>query len=325
MPDENNGKGAGKLISKKIVAIIIMITIIVSTITGALIIQLNQESQFFNYALGGYSTEDTNITGSISLSDPPILNQLTTIRWHSYYDNNLTTYKHIDTRYYQIMLPNSIELIEGEEKILAYPGDPLDFKWIIKPTQLGDHFIKLGVNFQLNMSLIDEDLDYYEIGSNPSTFIIGLGVEEDTGRILEPEESVLESFDISGYKSSYNNSLGVVYCYNVGDSVWLNVNFTPVVDLPLMRIYLGWPGVSSPTFQPLNNDLDRVVNLSAYGNNNLNFSFRILQDIPYLYQNIKIHTQAPGSVALLGPNGVCALDGYSDRILISIQTNSTRG
>jgi hypothetical protein len=158
----------------------------------------------------------------------------------------------------------------------------------------GDFFIKLGYVIDPNTTrMYNETFNYYEMDNN--TFfrghyanIIGLRVGVDNGEIIDmgPGGGMEKDFEISGYNDFVNSTYGTLgYLYDVGDIVWLNIKLKPIVDMPLTTCWIrtgDWGEEYDPYFDPVNGSyLKQTVDLFAGIETVLNFSFKILRELPH--------------------------------------------
>jgi len=319
MSEEITGKIGKTSTSKKMITIVVIIIVILATLLGMVYLgSINEE--FYSYQSSARIVDTGNLTITTSISISPVLNSEIIIRRYASYSNNGTIVLTNTVRLCQIILPESFVLIEGEEKSIKNIGEEWDFSWKVKPTQTGDYYLTLGEARDFNISLLENTtLNYYDLTSTPNLNIIGLRVGEDSGKILAPEEALEIEYEIGGYKEYYSDlNFYPTYVFDVGDSVWFNVKFKPIANLPYMSIGIGDPNADdTPYLVPLVDNLDRIENLSALSDNEQNLSFRIMQD---MNDDIKISSLAPGSVLVLGPDGPCGLDAYSDGLFIRITT-----
>ncbi len=292
MTEEGIDTGGKIGMSRKLVAGILALVIVISSVAGAIFL-LNRaaDKPFFQYSMSGMDGSD-GVVGGIIVTDPPVLNGETSmIHWRNY-DNAIYTTEN-QYRFFQIFLPDSIELLNGSKRLILEPGEPWNVTWRIKVTQTGDFFIKIGYvrDPDINITrMYDEEFDYYEMGTIAHfAQIIGLRVGEDYGEIIDmgPGGGLEREFEIYGYKEfmTYPDYNFEGYLYDVGDIVWLNIKLKPIVDMPLTRCGINtanWDN-NNPHFEPVNkSDIlkDRIVNLSAGIQVSLNFSFRILKELP---------------------------------------------
>ena len=170
---------------KKIVAIIIITSLLMASIVGAYLFVYKNEASFFISGIGG----NTNYTTEFTVDEEPKLNNEVKIQWKVLLKDSNSIRPADSYELIELYLPDEISLIEGESRIQIAPNDTMDFSWTVKPESIGEYYIMFGYCTYANESLLsNSSLDYYEVRMLPnggtSHLYLGFDVEKKLNIII---------------------------------------------------------------------------------------------------------------------------------------------